>query len=517
MKRSAVIDKFLLNNTSGDQSIINPLSEYESYNAVTPKGISGMNSDRSYGLDKRSYDESMLDVLSTSTGFSGNVGIIRQATIDSDIDGIRGYVNDRTNDKDETNPVKTLCMTESLTPFGTTCDDPFRVAMNFIQTSKHGMRCNHADPLLISTGADEALPYMISNTFAHKAKEDGKIIEKEDTHLIVEYKDGTHEYVSLEEQVEKNSSSGFFVCLKLDTDLNVGSKVKKNDIIAYDKLSFSGEHVGSNDNIAYNIGTLSKIAILNTDEGYEDSAIISSKLSEKMASDVVLQKSINVPKECNVYNLVKKGSPINEGDSLLVIQNSSDDEDIKTLMKNLAELEDDDINDIGRRPIKSKVTGIVQDVIIMRTVDKDELSDSLRKIVNAYEKRINDIKKKYKEYNLDTSKLPSTSKLPKTGKLKNVDGVLIEIYLKYNDKMKVGDKLIYYSALKGVIKDIFPEGEEPTSTYRPDETLDSMLSIGSINGRMTMSIVKTGIINKFLIELSRQCKEILGIPYDTNI
>ena len=99
-----------------------------------------------------------------------------------------------------------------------------------------------------------------------------------------------------------------------------------------------------------------------------------------------------------------------------------------------------------------------------------------------------------------------------TGKLKNAeDGVLIEFYLRYEDKMSVGDKLIYYSALKGVIKDIFPEGKEPSSSFRPDEKIHSLLAVGSVNGRMVTSILLNGGINKYLIELSRKCKEIAGM------
>ena len=126
-----------------------------------------MNSDRAYSLDKRSFDESMIGVLSASTGFAGNVGISRQATIDANIDGARGYIyNDPNTQKDEINSVKTLCMTEALCPYSSTRDDPMRLAMGFIQTQKHGMRCDHSDPLLITSGADEALPHLISNTFA---------------------------------------------------------------------------------------------------------------------------------------------------------------------------------------------------------------------------------------------------------------------------------------------------------------------------------------------------------------
>mgnify|MGYP005796531655 CR=1 FL=1 len=522
VKRNALINAVLLNNTTEDQSIINALNEYEAYNRITPEGPGGLNTSRAYTLDKRGYDDSMKNVLSMSTGFSGKVGIPRQATIDANVNGYRGYITSNSEDnEDEINVTKTLCMTEALTPYGITRDDPFRSAMNFVQTSKHGMRCRHSDPLLITTGADEALPYLISDIFAYKAKGNGKVIEKDDNHMIIEYsnKNGepTYDYIDLTEQVEKNSSSGFFVVLKLDSDLRVGSKVKEGQIVAYDKSSFSDE-IGIDENIAYNIGTLNKFAILNTDEGYEDSAIISHELSEKMTTDIVIKREVPLPKDTNVYNMVKKGQAIKEGDPLLIIQKPYDEDDMNSLLKALV-ADEDSITELGRQPITSKVTGVVQDIIISRTVEKNELSSSLKKIVTEYEKEIDEKKKTMDQYGIDKkTELPSTEKLPATGKLKNCeDGVLIEFYLKYEDKMSVGDKLIYYSALKGVVKDIFPEGKEPTSEYRPDEKIHSLLSIGSVNGRMTCSILITSAINKGLIELSRKVKDILDIPYDVNL
>ena len=444
MKQSAVIDRLLVGNTTDDQSILNALGEYESMYAVTPKGPSGMNSDRAYSLDKRSFDKSMTNVLSASTGFAGNVGITRQATIDANVEGSRGYIyNDPDTANNEINSVKTLCMTESLTPFGSTRDDPMRLAMGFIQTQKHGMRCDHSDPLLITSGADEALPYLISNTFAYKSKEKGTVVELiPDKYMIVEY-DGNiepkREYIDLEESVQKNSSSGFYVTLKLDTDLKEGSKFKKNQILAYDKQSFSDE-MGVDDNIAYNIGTLAKFAILNTDEGFEDSAIVSNTLSEAMASDVVLEKEITVPKAANVYNLVKKGQTINEGDALMILQNAYDEDDVNVLLKNLAGSEEE-ITNLGRIPITSKVTGIVQDIKIERTVELDELSPTLKKIVKDYENEIKNKKKVMSKYGIeDTNKtLPDAEALPPIGILKDAaDCVKFRIYLKYHDKFKTG-------------------------------------------------------------------------------
>lgn len=518
IKQGAVVDEILINSTTSDKSIINALSEFEAYAAVTPKGPCGMNSDRSYTLDKRSFDPSMLNVLGMSTGFAGNVGITRQTTIDANISTARGYIKDNDEVLHELSPTKSLCMTEALTPFGCTRDDPFRTAMTFIQTSKHGMRCKRSNPALITSGADEALPHLISNIFAYKAKEDGVITDINDDRMIIEYKDGSYDYVDLSEKIEKNSSSGFYVSLKLDTDLKVGKKIKKDDIVAYDKSSFSND-IGATDNIAYNIGTLAKFAILNTDEGFEDSSIISHDLSDAMTSDVILRDDRTFSKNTNIYNLVEKGQKIEEGDPLLIAQVSYDEDDVNTLMRNLTG-DEDEITDLGRVPIKSHVTGVVQDIKIYRTVDIDELSPTLKKVVNKYEKDIKQKKKEMQSYNVEDADivLGPTGKLPATGILKNADdGVRLMIYLKYEDKMSIGDKLIYYSADKGVVKDIFPVGKEPKSSYRPNEKVHSLLSAGSVNGRMVCSIMINGGIYKGLIELARHAKDILGIKYKDNL
>lgn len=512
MKRTEVIDRILLDPTTSDFSILNPLLEIEAINSVTYKGLVGMNNDRAYSLDKRTFDDSMVNVLGLSTGFAGNVGITRQATIDMNIKGKRGYIK-TTDNVDDMNITKTFTATEALTPFGARHDDPFRSAMTFIQTAKHGMRVKKSMPMLISNGMDQALPYMITNTFAFKAKEDGKIVEKTDKYIILQYKDGTSDFVDLRELVQKNSDGGFYLTLKLDSELKVGHSFKKGEVIAYDKQSFS-DVVGHNDDIAYNIGTMAKIALLNTDEGFEDSAIISSWLSDAMSSDIVVKKDVILPKNTNIYNMVKKGQPIQEGDPLMIFQNAFEEEDVNILLKNLVD-DEEMISELGRIPIKSKVTGVVENIKISRTVEKEELSDSLKKKVNELEKEVSDLKKIMKKYDIQYhDRFEADYKLDATGKLKKVDeGVLIEFFLKYEDKLSVGDKIIYYSALKGVIKDIFPEGKEPYTDFRPDEKVHSLLSLGSVNGRMVTSVMIVGAINKVLIELDRKVKEMAGIPF----
>lgn len=512
IKQSAVIDLLMLDPTLGDKSFINALSDIEDINSVSTKGLSGMNSERSYSLDKRTYDSSMINIIGMSTGFAGNVGMTRQATIDANIQDARGMLK-TTSNLDEMSDTKSLTMTEAVTPFGSTHDDPIRTAMTFIQTAKHNATIYNSDPLLVTNGADEAMPYYTSDMFAFKAKEDGKVIEKSDEYMIVEYKSGKHEYVDLSEDTEKNSNGGYYVVLQKITDLKVGNKFKKDDVLAYEKSSFSNS-LGENDNLAYNVGKLVKIAILNSDESFEDSAVVTEKLSNLMATNITIPKSIYLPKETNVYNVVKKGDPIYEGDPLLVMQSPSSEEDVNILLKNLAG-DEDEISDLGRIPIKSKITGRVVDIAIYHTCDVSEMSESLQKLVKTYERNINSRKAILKKYGIDPNVLPATNTLPATGKLKNADdGVYIEFFLEYKDVLSVGDKIVYYSANKGVIKYIVPEGQEPYTDFRPNETIDAFVGVRSINARMVCSTLLIAALSKLMVELDRTCKDIAGIKYD---
>ena len=524
MKQSAVIDMALSDVTTSDLSKLSPLLELESANTVTFKGLSGMNSDRSYSLDKRTYDNTMINKLSMSTGFSATVGINRQATINMGIESTKGYIKSG-GELDRMSDANTLSITEALTPFGTTRDDPFRTAMTFIQTSKHGMRTNSQDPLLVTNGADQALPYLTSDTFAHKTKWDAVVEEVNDDYMIIANKSNRSEkeFIDLREKVEKNSDGGFFITIKLDLAKNYkkGQTIKPGEIIAYDKDSYS-DKVGVG-NLAYNIGTLTKVAIMHTDKGFEDSAIISQDLSEKMASEIVLQVDVLMDAKDIDIQCVEIGKPLHEGEVIMSYRTALEDQDAtdiinKMVSKNAGSESKELMDEIGKIKVKSKVTGKLQDIKIYSTIPTSEMSKSLAAFVNKYNAPIDKMKSKLSKLGIDASQYGTSGVLPAVGKLKHAEGkVLVEFYIKYYDKMSVGDKLVYFSALKGVVKEIFPEGKEPYSEYRPEEKVHSFLPVGSVNARMVTSVLTLGAINKVLIELDRHVKDIMGVKWDPNL
>ena len=524
MKQSAVIDMALSDVTTSDLSKLSPLLELESANTVTFKGLSGMNSDRSYSLDKRTYDKTMINKLSMSTGFSATVGINRQSTINMGIESTKGYIKSG-GELDRMSDANTLSITEALTPFGTTRDDPFRTAMTFIQTSKHGMRTNSQDPLLVTNGADQALAYLTSDTFAHKTKWDAIVEEVNDDYMIIANKSNRSEkeFIDLREKVEKNSDGGFFITIKLDLAKNYkkGQTIKPGEIIAYDKDSYS-DKVGVG-NLAYNIGTLTKVAIMHTDKGFEDSAIISQDLSEKMASEIVLQVDVLMDAKDIDIQCVEIGKPLHEGEVIMSYRAALEDQDAtdiinKMVSKNAGNESKELMDEIGKIKVKSKVTGKLQDIRIYSTIPTSEMSKSLAAFVNKYNAPIDKMKSKLSKLGIDASQYGTSGVLPAVGKLKHAEGkVLVEFYIKYYDKMSVGDKLVYFSALKGVVKEIFPEGKEPYSEYRPNETVHSFLPVGSVNARMVTSVLTHGAINKVLVELDRHVKDIMGVKWDPNL
>ena len=521
MKQSAVIDLLLSGDPAiSDLSVNNAINDVECSNTVTSKGLVGMNTDRAYSLDKRGYDDSMLNVMGMSTGFSGNVGINRQATIDCNIEGSRGFVKPIEGDTAKFDTAKTLTITEALTPLGTTHDDVFRTLMTYVQTSKHMVRTTVGDPLLVTNGSDEAMPYLVSDIFAFKAKKDGKVVEfhindeknPQNAYMVIEYKDGSHDYIDLSEQVKKNSDGGYDVPLKLTTDLHEGSSIKAGQIVAYDKASFTG-NIGEDKNIALNVGTLAKVAIMNTDEGFEDAASCTEEFAKKLGTEVIISIEKTFAKTDNVYLKVKIGDHINQGDVLIQASNSYDDDLANNLMKNL-NMNTDQISELAHTPITSKYAGIIEDIQVLRTAKMEELSDSLKSICNAYSRKIGAKKKVYEKYGLNTNTLPSTDIMPNVGKTKDVyDGVKIIFKVKYVDTMSIGDKVVFYSANKGTLKYLIPEGKEPYPEFRPNEHVDAFVSIGSINGRMVCSTQIYGSLAKLMIELDRTCKDMAGIPY----
>lgn len=518
VKQSKVIELIMQDKMFSDTSDINDLNMLETSQQVSYKGHRGMNTERAFSLDKRSYSESMNGIITGSTGFAGNVGMDRQIALNAKIKSTRGYLDEVEKTKNEDLSLGDLSATDSMIALTTSSDDPFRQLMGYLQRNKHFLPTEVSDPPLITTGMDMAIPYMTKNRFSIVSKDSGVVEELNEDYMLIRYDNGKKDMFNMKPHSIKDSAGGMYLELKYITNLKKGSKFKAGEIIAYDKKSYSNEA----GDLSYTFGTLTKVAILNTNESYEDACKISHDLSEKMSSVIIKLREVTLSKDCIIYHAAKPGTYIKDGEPLIIYQNPFEDSETNELLSKLNISNDDDneeINDLGKIVIKSKVSGYIQEVKVYRTVEKNEMSSTVLKYFNTfakpYEDKLkivnkNNIKEKINEFSFIEKQEP-------TGKLKNaIDSVVFEYHIKTTNKFSTGDKLVLYTANKGVQHDFFPYGLEPTSEYRPDEKIHIFGSLSAINKRKVTSVTKVALINKSIIELTRKCKDILGIDYDVN-
>ena len=396
-----------------------------------------------------------------------------------------------------------------------------------VKQSKHLVPIEKSSPVLISNGVEQTIQYHLSNDFIVKAKEDGKVIEyNEDAGLyILEYKSGEKQAVDVSPKIVKNGAGGFYLANQLTCDLKVGQSFKANDIIASDKNFFQTNKLNGN---CFNIGSLQKVACMSAYFTYEDSSCFTKKLSEDMTTKIVMQKPVVLGKNANVDYIVNVGDKVQVGDELMRFEMSFKEDEINKFLASIGDDLKEEIHSLHQTPIKSKYTGTIIDIKMYSTVELEELSPSLRKLMTKYYDRI---KKKHKVidkhdksksvYKMGVLLNESTGKIEaKYGKIKGNDvgeGVLIEFYIEYRDKLGVGDKITYFTALKSVLGNQIEEGFEPYSEFRPDEEVSSAIAPGAVLARMTPSILLTMFANKVLIELKRTLyKQYTGKEWECN-
>lgn len=517
--RDAVIKEIMKQQTLEDYSVLNPIVELEKVRATSPKGPSGCNLEEAYKINKRSFHKNMTGLFTVSTSPDKNVGVVRELTLEPGIVSPRGYLDTR-NTNSEINQLKDVNLfgaAELLSPLGETRDDSVRLAMATKQ-SKHIVPVKKSSPVLISNGSEQTIQYELSNDFVVVAKEDGKVIERDDKSglIIVEYKSGEHEAIDISSRTVKNGAGGFFLTNQLTCNLEVGQRVKKNDILASDSKFFTDSKLTGN---RFNIGTLCKAAIMSSYSTFEDSTEITKKMAREMASEITMCKPVVLGANTNVDFIVKVGDKVEVGDELIRFERSFNEDMYNKLLANIGDELEQEITMSSKEQVKSKYSGIVSDIKIYSTVDLDQLSSSLRFIVSSHYNKIKKRKKVLDKYDKGNSIVkcgilfnePTEPIETKDGKVKGHvvnEGVLIEIYITYTDEMGIGDKITNFTALKGTIGEIVPEGQESYTLFRPDEEISTCIAPAAIIARMTPSIVLTLLGNKVIVELKRKLKDI---------
>lgn len=518
LQKDAVIKQLLALQTVEDYSVLNPAVEVGKFSNVTAKGWRGANVPEAYNEVKRSYDVSMLGVLGMSTSPDANIGVMRSMVMEPTISSARGYIDHKYQDPKKLKDTELFSMVELMTSNSATKDDATRTAMAAKQT-KHVIPTVSSSPVLISNGLEETVRFHLSSDFAANADEDGEVIDINDKHkiLVVKYKSGKTRAIDLSNHIVKNGAGGFYLPNELVSDLKVGDKFKKGDVLAMHKNFFSKN---SFNGTRMNVGPLVKVACMSSYNTYEDTGFITEAVSEKLATEMVFKTTVVIGKNATVDYISHLNEKVSIGDPLVVFDTSFGESEVNKFLSGLSEENKAIVNEHGKTNIKSKYAGVISDIKMFSTVEIDELSPTLQTIVKDYYKKV-EAKRNY------LNKFSDKESINKAGILytesiepvkpnqygvlrgeKIDEGVLVEIYISYKDVMGVGDKGAHFSALKFVVGEIVPNGYEPYSLYRPDEPIGTMFANNGVLKRMTPSVIVNMFGNKCIVEHKRKLKEI---------
>ena len=393
-----------------------------------------------------------------------------------------------------------------------------RIGMQSKQAT-HTMPIRKHTPLLVGSGAEKALASAISNTFAYKARTAGRVLSIDDKLQLakLQYDDGEVAYIDLSPRSNKNSGGGFYITaqLQLNPGVKAGARFRAGDVLAHDPSYFSPADDGST---AYKSGVLVRCAVVALDQTYEDSLMVTEKLTRDTVALVTMSRSVSLGAKANLQKVAAVGDVVNPNSALAVFENVTDDADISALLQRVGKEFDDAIAELTKNVAAAKYSGKIVEIRTFYNRDPADLSPSLQKFIKAQEKAAEERKKAAAGGPLDepvrvNAPLDEPVRVNAPVRIHRdkvagevVDGVLITFLIQVEDVAAPGDKFVSSSPLKGIVSRVFEKGEEPFD--ETDHQVDYIMSPLSIVSRMTSDAFLSLWTNSVLVDLKQRVTEI---------
>lgn len=321
------------------------------------------------------------------------------------------------------------------------------------------------------------------------AEDDGSVISLNDKGIIVKYKNGTEKGVYLGRMYGK--AEGSVYPHDVISPMKINQKFKKGDPVAYNSGFFEPDYYDSS-KILWKSGVNLKVAFIDNVETNEDSSVITNKISTKLTANTTKVKSYVLEFKQNVRNLVKVGSKVDPNDILFIIEDETtsntdvfDDKTIDTLKR------------ISSRAPTSKFRGTIDRIEVFYNGDKEDMSPTLRALVNYSDKEIKDREKSVGKEQF-TGQVNSDYRVAGSPLL--LDTAEIKIYLNVTTGMGIGDKTVFANQMKSVL------GEVVNYDIRTEsgDDIDAIFSFRSLAARVVLSPLIIGTTTSLLKHIAKK-------------
>lgn len=354
----------------------------------------------------------------------------------------------------------------------------------------------HAEQPYIRSGFEEQFLHYSSYLFV--AKDNGKVIYKDDNILIVKYDNNNGEIINLNSLY--GNKEGFDKMLF--TKLNLDDRFNKGDILAY--------HSTINEKGFLTLGVNLKTTYISHPYNFKDALIVSESCAQKMSTRIVYEETIDctdkIPILWNDNNIsYPQGTYVNNAQTIFI-------------MKERVPLNPTNIVSTGEEiisPVSGKLYYSLKIDEVVKTKNEENYYNKL------YQEEITKetlISEKIKEiYDMDnaTESLEASAYInyycPQLNKRRTGKSIVLKYWIVQECPLMIGCKLANRHGNKGVVSKIFEDKDMPKDQY--GDIIDIIVSSMSVTTRMNVGQL-------FEMHMNRAnylyCKNNLYNPNDSN-
>lgn len=459
-------------------SEINPIMDLKINEAVTYAGHGGRMS-RSMVKRTRAYHPSAMGSVSEATVDASDVAINVSLSANPQFNSLRGT----TFPFDLENPNTTsLFSTSALLAPSANKDDPKRVNFISIQNG-HGVACVGYHQPQIRTGYEKVIGHRTSDLYCSTAKKPGKVVNKSDTGLIVEFSDG--ERLGIELGRRYGAAAGLTIPHEIMSPLKVDDEFAVGDVLAYNTGFFEPDFLNPRQ-VIFKMSMSVKTVLMESSGTLEDSSEISSRLARKLTTRSTKVRNIVVPFNANVHRLVKAGDRV-EYESILCLI-----EDAVSAQSNLLDKESlDTLKVLSHQHLPhAKLRGVVERIEVYYNGDIEDMSETLQELTVASDKAL---AKRFRASGRPVFSGSTSSNFRIDNEPLLMDTAVIRIYITADVAAGVGDKGVFGNQLKTVFGRVFDTIKTESGTQ-----IDAIFGAKSVDDRIVTSPFTIGTATTLL-------------------
>ena len=454
----------------------NPMATVKQLEDTSFIGLGGRGSTLSMNRETRIMHDSEIGIISEAVKDNGDVGTTVYLTANPNIKDIRGVIN--TTDQKDLKWSSVLSTPAMLSPF-ITKDDAKRAVFASIMQS-HIIPINEMRAPIIRTGYEAIVPLKSTEKFVVNAVEEGRVLSVTKSNMVVEYKTKGKKTYRLQPWTSKEESGACYTHYMIP-NLVPGEKFRKDDTLVYDNFFFEPD-IFDPHRVIYKQGTMINVAIMDTQQTFEDSVAISSKISKRLGTHVTKVRDFTLDCTKEIYNMIEEGTEVSPKTPLFTIGDAAlKGQDISKDTLKILET-------IQRSAPKAKYKGKVSKVRIIYNCDPKDMSSSLRKLVAISDEHME------KEFGY-TGRVTEAYSV-KGKKLLN-GTVEIKVYIQVDEDMSIGDKMILSNQLKCTVGEVF---DYPITTSDGTE-VEACFSYTGIAARIVVSAYLIGTTSTLMEKL----------------